>query len=561
VSRIDTLPEEFFRFLSTRPLALGDIVGSRFRLTEELGRGGMGQVFTAENLAIGRLVAVKVLKPELLADPAFRARFQREAMAIASVEHRNVVRFFDLVVGDPTFLVMEYVRGPTLSAVLREHKRLDIARAVNLATRLGWALDAVHRAGLIHRDVKPSNIILSPDAELGEEPKLIDFGLAKLAHAPAEDALTRTGQLVGTPYYMSPEQIGNREPDARSDIYSFGCLLYHLLAGRPPFSGQEEMQILYQQVHNEPDALHRHAPHVPAELEAIVMRAIRKDLDQRFSSMREVIDALATVERRSSPTPAAPPPPKRGRLRLAVGATAGVLALGAAVAWPRLVIRSGAVLVLTSHPQEARVYLDGKLLPEPTPTAARGVASGPHRLRFEAAGREPIEQTVELAAGARMAVDAPLPPVSRAVPVTSVPAGATVFLDGNQIPGETPLTLSLTDDDFHELRVEKLGFEPEKKGVAPEERGPLVVPLTPELRPRGRIWVDSNGTAEVLIDGKDTSYTTPTLGITVAVGEHHVGLRDSTGQTTASKTVQVRAGEAIHLTLSPPGSACKDKPQ
>src|SRR5262249_3893299 len=158
----------------------------------------------------------------------FRQRFQREAQAIASIEHPNVARFFDLVVGDPTFLVMEYVRGQTLSARLREVKKLPIADAATVAIKLCQALRAAHSVGVIHRDLKPANVILTSTLDDSEVPKLIDFGLAKLAARTAEQSLTRTGQLVGTPQYMSPEQIAGKNVDARTDIYALGCLTYEM---------------------------------------------------------------------------------------------------------------------------------------------------------------------------------------------------------------------------------------------------------------------------------------------------------------------------------------------
>jgi len=150
---VEDLPEDFAALLSRQPLQTGDIIAQRYRLVKPLGGGAMGQVFVAENLSIGRRVAVKLLRAELLVQPAFRKRFQREAEAIAAIEHRNVVRFFDLLVGDPTFLVMEYVSGPTLAEVLRREQRLDPIRAINIAIRLCWALDAAHKAGVVHRDV------------------------------------------------------------------------------------------------------------------------------------------------------------------------------------------------------------------------------------------------------------------------------------------------------------------------------------------------------------------------------------------------------------------------
>src|SRR5437868_3166011 len=141
------MPEDFVMLLSRRRHFIGEVIAGRYKLVERLGVGAMGQVFAAENLAIGRRVAVKVLKAELLADADFRKRFQREAEAIAAIDHRNVVRFLDLVVGDPVFLVMEYLTGPTLASLLKRERRLDPVRAINIATRLCWGLDAAHRAG------------------------------------------------------------------------------------------------------------------------------------------------------------------------------------------------------------------------------------------------------------------------------------------------------------------------------------------------------------------------------------------------------------------------------
>src|SRR5262249_85421 len=159
-----------------------------------------------------------------------RARFQDEAQALALVQHPNVARFLDLVVGDPTFLVMEFVKGPTLYDVLLREKKLAVDRALRLATHLCWAMDSAHAAGVIHRDLKPSNIILARDRQHGEMPKIIDFGLARLSQG-GRGPLTKTGFAVGTPQYMAPEQLRGGPVDARTDIYSLGCVLYEILGG------------------------------------------------------------------------------------------------------------------------------------------------------------------------------------------------------------------------------------------------------------------------------------------------------------------------------------------
>ncbi len=287
MSRVDTIPEALVKLLQSKPLFVGDVIAGRYKLLQTLGDGAMGQVFVAENLAIGQKVALKVLKPELLANPEFRARFQNEAQAVAAIEHANVARFFDLVVGDPTFIVMEYVRGETLADRMKLGP-LPVDRALEIAERLCWGLDAAHAAGVVHRDLKPANVILSPDAEHGEMPKLIDFGLAKLAAAAGDSQLTRTGQIIGTPAYMSPEQIKSDKIDGRADVYSLGCVLFEMLTGRTPFGvgAEDDVQVLYRQMHEAPPPLAKYLPEVPAPLDALMHKALQKDPAQRFPSVR-----------------------------------------------------------------------------------------------------------------------------------------------------------------------------------------------------------------------------------------------------------------------------------
>jgi tRNA A-37 threonylcarbamoyl transferase component Bud32 len=569
VSRVDTLPDEFIKLLQKSELAIGDVIAGRFKLVEPLGDGAMGQVFVAENLAIGRKVAIKVLKNELLADPSFRQRFQQESEAIAAIEHRNVARFLDLVVGDPTFLVMEYVRGQTLDQVLEKEQQLAPMRAASIALRLCWALEAAHEAGVIHRDIKPSNVILTPDLESGEEPKLIDFGLAKLAHAAVKAGLTRTGQIVGTPEYMAPEQIANKSVDARSDVYALGCLLYELVSGRPPFEGSDDVQVLYQQLHDAPQPVERFAPKAPKALRQVLERALAKKPEDRFQSMREMAAALESIDA-AEPDGREPtgrhvpgsthrvkkPGPLTPRLLRAAG-IAALVGIGAGFGLGRLhrhaPLPAPTALLLISSPAGASVQLDGKPLKETTPTTVRGLSPGAHTVRMQRGKQAVVERQITLGADERAVMNIVLPPASHPVEVHSAPEGGSVYLDGKLAVGETPTMIEVTDEDFHEVRVEKNGFETATRALTPDDHDPTIrISLTPERQPRGTLMVDSNVASEVWIDGIDRGYTTPTLGIHVSVGEHVIEVRDGSGRK-AEARVKIAQGETRRLLLSPEG--------
>ncbi|MDB4970581.1 MAG: pknB [Myxococcales bacterium] len=568
------MPEALVKLLQSRPLFVGDVIAGRYKLLQTLGDGAMGQVFVAENLAIGQKVALKVLKQELLADATFRMRFQQEAEAIAAVEHRNVARFLDLVVGDPTFIVMEYVRGPTLAQVIRDKKRLPPLDAMYIAERLCWALEAAHQRGVVHRDIKPSNVILSPDTENEIEPKLIDFGLAKVAAASAEKGLTRTGQIVGTPDYMSPEQIANKEVDARSDVYSLGCLIFELCVGRPPFTGGDDVQVLYQQLQVKPDRVEDHVPDAPPEIDKLLGKALAKEPGARFQSMREMAEAISRARRRvyrSITGEASVDVPRHSGTQRAVRATGW----STRISWPAVAvlvavvgglagyafsrmnrpiakIEGGAILVVT-RPSGAAVEIDGKLFPEPTPTMIPYLGPGAHTVKLKKGKLGAVERQVTLQNAEHAVVNVVLPPASHKVEVRSVPEGATVYLDGRVAVGETPTTIEVTDDEFHELRVEKSGYETATRALTPDDHDPMfTMALTPEKQPRGTLLVDANTAAEVWLDGVDTGYTTPTLGIHVALGDHMIEVRDGGGHKASSK-VHVVQGQTVRLLLSPGG--------
>jgi hypothetical protein len=534
--------------LSAPPPVAGDVLVGRYRLLSKLGSGAMGDVFVAENVTIGLRVAVKLLKPELTLDASFQTRFQREAEIAAGVAHPNIARILDLIVGPPTFLVMEYVKGESLAERLAAHGKLPVEVALELARELASGLVAVHAAGVVHRDLKPHNVMLTRDARGNEIPKLIDFGLAKLVGA---GSLTRAGQLIGTPSYMAPEQIAARPIDVRSDVYALGCVLYQMLTGEPPFVADQDLQVLYRHVHDQHEPLAQRLGAVDPQVSAIVDRALAKLPDDRFASMMELEDAIERVLRpkRTGFDPAA----RRSRAGLATRfAIGGVLlvAVAGAVGFTRSEnAEHRAALLFATEPPGAHVFVDGRTLAETTPTLARALAPGPHTVAFEHPSRGRVERRVTLSPGQRDLLQVTLPPPTRNLEIRTVPDGARVYLDGQLVIGATPGALPVTAEDFHELRVEQAGYQIERRRVAPEDTASLLtVTLKPDNQPTATLTVDANASGEVWLDGVFTGFTTPTIGLVVRTGTHVVEVR-SAGMRARPVSVTLRAGQNLRLTV------------
>ncbi|MFG2587738.1 protein kinase [Streptomyces sp. NPDC048438] len=268
---------------------VGGVVGDgRYRMTHRLGRGGMAEVYAAEDVRLGRTVAVKLLRSDLAEDPVSKARFTREAQSVAGLNHHAIVAVYDSgedVVGGSTvpYIVMELVEGNTIRDLLLEAEAPPPEQALIIVSGVLEALAYSHQHGIVHRDIKPANVIITHSGAV----KVMDFGIARALHG-AQSTMTQTGMVMGTPQYLSPEQALGKAVDHRSDLYATGCLLYELLALRPPFTGETPLSVVYQHVQDTPVPPSQAAGAVPPELDGLVMRSLAKDPDDRFQSAEEM---------------------------------------------------------------------------------------------------------------------------------------------------------------------------------------------------------------------------------------------------------------------------------
>jgi serine/threonine-protein kinase len=301
---------------ASEPLPAGTILGERYRLIEVIGDGGMGRVYRAEQLATGKPVALKVLHPEFVGDDQVARRFEREAQLTTQLSHPNIVNVIEL--GEwhgQLFIAMELVAGKSLAELITRSKgggRLTVKRTLNIIRPMLDALEYAHAFGVVHRDLKPENIMVAPAGLLSRETvKLLDFGIAKLGDRaepagsapmatadtipPMSEKLTHHGLVLGTPAYMSPEQIAGQEADARSDIYACGVVLYTMLTGQLPFDGDTSADVLRKHLDAQPRSLLEvgAGAWIPAAVEGVVLRAMAKKPEDRFQSARDLRQALA----------------------------------------------------------------------------------------------------------------------------------------------------------------------------------------------------------------------------------------------------------------------------
>ncbi|MEL7498029.1 MAG: serine/threonine-protein kinase [Planctomycetota bacterium] len=281
---------------ATSESSTNDLTGRQigdYRLLRRLGRGGMADVYLAEQISLRRNIALKILKPDLATDESYVKRFEREAQAAAALVQANIVQIYEVGCDQGFYYIaQEYVRGRNLKQYIDRHGAVEPVMAINVLRQSALALQKAGELGVVHRDIKPENIMLSTKGEV----KITDFGLARLNNNPAEQALTQIGVTMGTPLYMSPEQVGGDSLDHRSDIYSLGVTAFHMLAGEPPFNGDNALAIAVQHVNNQPPPLSVLRPDVPAELIHVIEKMMSKKPANRHTDPKRLLKELRAVK-------------------------------------------------------------------------------------------------------------------------------------------------------------------------------------------------------------------------------------------------------------------------
>jgi serine/threonine protein kinase/formylglycine-generating enzyme required for sulfatase activity len=455
-------------------LTVGQKLG-RYRIEGKIGAGGMGSVYRATDTELHREVAIKVLPAEVTADPERRQRFRQEALLAAAFNHPNIATVHDVGEHDGvTFIVMELVRGESLRDLVRD-KPLDIDRAVEIGTGIAAGLARAHREGVLHRDLKPDNVVLTDEGV----PKILDFGLSKLigddpraevpmlsemptATAQSSPYITRAGQIIGTLAYMSPEQVQGRPVDARTDVFSFGVVLYEMLSGQRPFAGESNLDTVTAILRDDPAPLGELRHDVPPTIDEILGRSLAKDPDERFTSGEQLHEALLAV-RRGIEAPAA-------SFRSLLRRPAVLAAIGLVL----VLLGAGALSLV--HRQSRISWARNEALPEIERLFNEGDKDAAVRLLYEAT--EIIPDDPFLVEHLRS--------ITIPISLDSDPPGATVYFKGYQHPerewihlGQTPIGNAVV--------VLPTRFRVEKEGYVPFEGAPFDIRLTFRLFREGDV--------------------------------------------------------------------------
>ncbi len=511
----------------------------QYRVVLKLGEGGMGEVYLADDVELRRKVALKFLPSQLSSNPDLKARFKREAQAAAALNHPNIITIYQVgEYNNQAFIAMEYVEGQSLRDMLSEGS-ITVEKALEIVIQCCEGLNMAHERGIVHRDLKPANIMVD---RLGRV-KILDFGLAKFGDVTR---LTKAGTAMGTPHYMSPEQVKGDDLNQQSDIYSLGVILYELLCGELPFQGYYEAAILYSIANEKPTPITKYKPGLQKGLVQVIDKALEKRLQKRYQGVDEMRTDLQREQRllqtAGQPTVTtfrvpAPAPRKRPWRRYAALVSA---ALSGVVLW----------LLFTNTP----TWLDSAGVSRRRPDAKRGTTpSQPSNQPVQMAGKGVILQPKE-----PNGTKANPPPVVESfgeLEVTSQPGAAQVWLNGRQV-GRTPFSNSKLKPETYRLRVTLAGYRDYEETLKLQpgvrtRRTARLIPLREVVSrppPTGRLNIVSQPTgAEVWLDERKLEHVTPYLAENLPPGSHKLVLKKE-GYQDYTTTVQVVADKLTHVT-------------
>ena len=458
-SQLGSFPEDLNStetYLTPLPvLAVGSTFADRYQIIEELGRGGMGRVYKVLDNEIHEKVALKILRPEISADRRIIERFRNELKYARKLRHKNVCHMYDLMKEQGTyFITMEYVSGEDLKSTINRVGLLSEGKALNITGQICHGLAEAHRHGLIHRDLKPHNIMIDKSGEV----RVMDFGIAR----PLESTgLTQSGTIVGTPEYMSPEQAVGDPVDKRSDIYSLGIILFELVTGKVPFKGDTAVGVALKHKTEAPPEPSSLNPQISSELNRMILKCLAKDKGRRFQSVDELLEEIARIERGQPRTDPVLPEKKtsveiRRRRFPALAVLMGFLAVAALgiggyfLLWPDKDIGVG--FSLDTSPQGARVFLDDE--PLGTTPLERQIVPGTFRIKIEKEGYVTKSENLSINSDFEVTYELePVPQLYGILQVSSLPEGAEVYIAGEK-RGTTPLKQEMEPGQYQmELRL------------------------------------------------------------------------------------------------------------
>ncbi len=495
---------------------LGSMVGGRYRVQELLGEGGMGQVYLAVHEAIEKRIALKILRPEYSRKADIVTRFQQEAISASRIKHPNVLDVFDFgqTATGCFFLAMEFLEGHDLADELDRTGRLEPGRALSLALQICKALAAAHGAGVVHRDLKPENVFLQTTPDGDEVIKIVDFGIAQLrtneevAASPVKRRrLTRTGMIFGTPEYMAPEQAAGKKADLRVDVYALGVMLYEMVTGTVPFTGDTFMAVLSSHLHDPVPPPRQVCPDLllSPELEALILRALAKHPEDRFASMPDLAAAIrATPECREVRTSVVPTQlaPHGAPLRVGPGAldaavartlapdelvqgvspnrldSGGPVDIPTQSLWPWilglgavLTLGGGALALAFGFAPLSSLTASAPQSPTPAPPPPSTVAPKPSTVAPQETPPPPSASTTTVA-----------PTTGVRLQVETIPPGAEVFLDDAQVCDRSPCEVRADQNEAVTLSARQGALQGTKKVLAQREQK-VVIQLKPPPGP------------------------------------------------------------------------------